>query len=686
MDTIASIYKIKSLNMLKPLLIEIGVEELPAVPLLKEMKNIEKKYAAVLEKYSLLGEFEFYYTPRRLVMWHREFKLKQDDSVEEFFGAPLAVAYKDGEPTPAANGFAKKCGVSLEELSTAQKNGKEVLYYKKAVAGKESKELLESIIYEWLKSLDFGKSMRWGSLDESFIRPIRWVNVLLDDALVPMKLYGVESAKSTKVHRIANFNAVAVDGAKDYFDTLKKGGVTLFPQERSDKILADIKAIEDVNGLNVEIDEELFAEVVAITENPTALLGSFDEEFLRLPPEVIITSMKEHQRYFPVFKDGKLINKFIVVSNALTDDFSEVVSGNERVLRPRLADGLFFWENDLRNGLSTKGLEKVAFFKGLGSVADKIVREKKVANTLFNLYKPNADIDDLNRAIDLAKADLMSEMVYEFTELQGIMGYYYALEAGEDEAVAIAIKEQYLPDGEESELPSTPLSAIVAMSIKLDTLLGLFSVNQIPTGSRDPFALRRAVNGIIRIVNEYGFEFDIVKTMKELAVNYDEIDLEKLENFILERIRRYYKVNPSIIEAVLASGERELLALGRKIEALNTLVNSEGFDEIFSTFKRVANITKDIDLSGDLSVDESLLVEDAEKTLYNRYKEVSSKSYESYEEELDALFGLKPELDAFFENVMVNAEDEKIKNNRKALVASIYKSILNIADIKEVSV
>ena len=672
--------------MLKPLLIEIGVEELPAVPLLKEMKNIEKKYAAVLEKYSLLGEFEFYYTPRRLVMWHREFKLKQDDSVEEFFGAPLAVAYKDGKPTPAANGFAKKCGVSLEELSTAEKNGKEVLYYKKDVKGQESRELLGNIIHEWLKSLDFGKSMRWGSLDESFIRPIRWINVLLDDELVPMKLYGVESAKTTKVHRIANFNAVAIDGAKEYFETLKKGGVTLFPQERSDKILADIKNIESENGLNVEIDEELFAEVVAITENPTALLGSFDEEFLRLPPEVIITSMKEHQRYFPVFKDGKLINKFVVVSNALTDDFSEVVSGNERVLRPRLADGLFFWENDLKNGLSTKGLEKVAFFKGLGSVADKIEREAKVANKLYELYKPNAEIEDLNRAIELAKADLMSEMVYEFTELQGIMGYYYALEAGESEAVAIAIKEQYLPEGEDSELPSTELSAIVAMSIKLDTLLGLFSVNEIPTGSRDPFALRRAVNGIIRIVNEYGFEFDIVKTMKELAGNYDAIDLEKLENFILERIRRYYKVNPSIIEAVLASDERELLALGQKIEALNTLVNSEGFDDIFSTFKRVANITKDIDLSADLSVDEALFEEEAEKALYNRYKEVTAKSYESYEEELDALFGLKPELDTFFDSVMVNAEDEKIKNNRKALVAFIYKSILNIADIKEVSV
>ncbi|WP_151900451.1 glycine--tRNA ligase subunit beta [Sulfurimonas hydrogeniphila] len=672
--------------MLKPLLIEIGVEELPAVPLLKEMKNIEKKYADILEKYALLSEFEFYYTPRRLVMWHREFPMQQADSVEEFFGAPLAVAYKDGVPTKAAEGFARKCGVSLDELSTVEKGGKEVLYYKKDVAGKPSAELLPEIIHAWLKSLDFGKSMRWGSLHESFIRPVRWINVQLDDTLVPMHMYGIDAAKTTRVHRIANFNPVEITGTKEYFETLKNAGVTLFQQTREEKILADIRTIEDENSVNVEIDEDLFAEVVAITENPTALLGLFDEAFLRLPPEVIITSMKEHQRYFPVFKEGRLINKFVVVSNALTDDFSEVIAGNERVLRPRLADALFFYENDLKNGLSTKGLEKVAFFKGLGSVADKIKREEKIASALYDMYQPDVKKEDLQRAIELAKADLMSEMVYEFTELQGLMGYYYAKEAGENEAVALAVKEQYLPEGEESELPSAPLSAIVAMSIKLDTLLGLFSVNEIPTGSRDPFALRRAVNGIIRIVNEYGFEFDIVKTLKELSANYDAIDLEKLENFIIERIRRYYKVNPSIIEAVLASGERELLALGRKIEALNTLVNSEGFDEVSSTFKRVANITKDIDLNADLHVDESLFEEEAEKILYKRYKEVISKTYESYEEELDALLGLKPELDAFFDNVMVNAEDEKLKNNRKALVASIYKSILKIADIKEVSI
>ena len=672
--------------MLKPLLIEIGVEELPAVPLLKEMKNITKKYSDILEKYSLLGEFEFYYTPRRLVIWHREFPTTQADSVEEFFGAPLHVAYKDGVATPAANGFAKKCGVTLEELSTAQKGGKDVLYYKKEVQGKKSTELLPEIIDTWIKSLDFGKSMRWGSLQESFIRPIRWVNVLLGDEVVPMTIFGVEADKSTFVHRIANFDRVSIEGAKDYFEVLKAGGVTLFPDERAQKIMADFKSIEDENGLTIEIDEELFEEVVAITENPTALLGSFDEEFLRLPPEVIITSMKEHQRYFPVFEDGKLINKFVVVSNALTDDFSQVIAGNERVLRPRLADGLFFWDNDLKNGLSVKGLEKVAFFKGLGSVADKIQRESKVAQTLFDMYAIEADKEDLQRAIGLAKADLMSEMVYEFTELQGLMGGYYALEQGESQAVATAITEQYLPDGEESALPSTPLSAVVAMSIKLDTLLGLFSVNQIPTGSRDPFALRRAVNGIIRIVNEYNFTFDIVQTMKELSANYAAIDLEKLEAFILERVKRYYKVNPSVVEAVLASGERELLAMGQKIEALNNLVTSEGFDDVSSTFKRVANITKDIDLSAELIVNESLLQEDAEKTLYAAFTTVDTHSYASYEEELDALLGLKPELDSFFTNVMVNAEDEAVKNNRKSLVASIYKSILKIADIKEVSI
>jgi len=672
--------------MFKPLLIEIGVEELPAVPLLKELKNIEKKYSDILQKYSLMGEFEFYYTPRRLVLWHREFLASQPDSVEEFFGAPLSVAYKDGEPTKAAEGFARKCGVSLDEVSTAQKGGKEVLYYKKDIKGKDSSLLLETIINEWIDSLDFGKSMRWGELQKSFIRPIRWLNVVMGGELIDVELFGVKSKMITYVHRVSDFEPKELIGMQDYFYTIREGGVILFQDERRQKILKEFKEIEDENSLTIEIDEDLLNEVVAITENPTALLGSFDDEFLRLPPEVIITSMKEHQRYFPVFKDGKLINKFVVVSNALSDDFSKVIEGNERVLRPRLADGLFFWDNDIKNGLSTDGLEKVAFFKGLGSVKDKIEREAKIASVLYEKYKIDTKKEELDKAINLAKADLMSEMVYEFTELQGLMGGYYALAQGESKEVATAITEQYLPDGEDSALPSTPMSAIVAMSIKLDTILALFSVNQIPTGSRDPFALRRAVNGLIRITQEYGFEFDIIKDLNTLACGYEEIDMQKLEKFFLERVKQYHKVNPSIVEAVLSTGERELLAISKKIQALDNIANSEGFNEAFSTFKRVANITKDIDLLADLSIDSKLFEDDAESELYEKYTHVAEKEYNCYEAELDALLGLKPELDKFFESVMVNAEDEEVKNNRKALVASVYKSILNIADIKEVSI
>ena len=672
--------------MFKPLLIEIGVEELPAVPLLKELKNIEKKYSDILQKYSLMGEFEFYYTPRRLVLWHREFLASQPDSVEEFFGAPLSVAYKDGEPTKAAEGFARKCGVSLDEVSTAQKGGKEVLYYKKDIKGKDSSLLLETIINEWIDSLDFGKSMRWGELQKSFIRPIRWLNVVMGGELIDVELFGVKSKMITYVHRVSDFEPKELIGMQDYFYTIREGGVILFQDERRQKILKEFKEIEDENSLTIEIDEDLLNEVVAITENPTALLGSFDDEFLRLPPEVIITSMKEHQRYFPVFKDGKLINKFVVVSNALSDDFSKVIEGNERVLRPRLADGLFFWDNDIKNGLSTDGLEKVAFFKGLGSVKDKIEREAKIASVLYEKYKIDTKKEELDKAINLAKADLMSEMVYEFTELQGLMGGYYALAQGESKEVATAITEQYLPDGEDSALPSTPMSAIVAMSIKLDTILALFSVNQIPTGSRDPFALRRAVNGLIRITQEYGFEFDIIKDLNTLACGYEEIDMQKLEKFFLERVKQYHKVNPSIVEAVLSTGERELLAISKKIQALDNIANSEGFNEAFSTFKRVANITKDIDLLADLSIDSKLFEDDAESELYKKYTQVAEKEYNCYEAELDALLGLKPELDRFFESVMVNAEDEEVKNNRKALVASVYKSILNIADIKEVSI
>jgi len=677
--------------MLKPLLIEIGVEELPAVPLLKELNEIEKKWLAVLEKNGLLCEFEFYYTPRRLVLWHREFKAHQEDKMEEFYGAPVEMAIKEGVPTPAALGFAKKCGVDFDQISHTQKGGKEVLYYSKSIVGKASCELLDEMINQWIKSLSFGKSMRWGSNSESFIRPIRWVNVMLGEEQVKTELFGVQSHPSTYVHRISRFGAIPLASIHDYFDILKNGSVTLFPQERRENILKAFASLEEEHGIFIDIDEDLLDEVVAITEHPTPLLGKFDESFLELPPEVIITSMREHQRYFPVFKEGKLINAFVVVSNALADDFTHVIEGNERVLRPRLSDALFFYHNDLKKGLSTAGLEKVVFMKGLGTLREKIEREKVVASVLSNLLYENINPTELERAMELAKADLMSEMVYEFTELQGLMGYYYAMALGESSEVALAIKEQYLPSGEESDLPSTSLSAIVAMAIKLDTLIGMFSIGEIPTGSRDPFALRRAVNGIIKIALKHQIPLNFSTLIDQLTDLYPSAKEFKknIETFIIERLAGVYPtINSSIIQAVVAKEsvvELDILVLDRRVNAINTIASSDGFKDAFSTFKRVANILKDEPIEKEFIVNPALLEEEGEKSLFALATSVIVAEYETLEERLDALFSLKAPLDTFFDTVMVNAEDLNIRANRKALVGMIYKEIYTIADIKNIS-
>jgi len=669
--------------MLKPLLIEIGVEELPAVPLLKILKNIEKSWSDILEKNALLCEFDFYYTPRRLVLWHREFPTKQNDSEVELWGPPLQIAYNDGVATQAALGFAKKCGVAVESLQTKPKGGKEFLYYHSVVEGKKSATLLEPMLHEWLTSMAFGKMMRWGSLKEEFIRPLRWLQIRFAGEEVNVELFGVKNSDITYVHKTASFEPVALEGYQAYFFELAANGVTLYQDKRREKILKDFSELEKRHGISIEVDASLLDEVVAITENPTALLGEFDQSFLRLPKEVIITSMKEHQRYFPVFQKGELANKFVVVSNALCDDFSKVIEGNERVLRPRLADAIFFYENDLKKGLSSEKLKDIGFMQGLGSVFDKVEREVKIATMLAKLY--GQDEEKIQEAVRLSKADLTTEMVDEFGDLQGLMGYYYAKALGYDDAVATAIKEQYLPLGQNSPLPSSVFSAIVAMANKLDTLLGLFSVGKIPTGSKDPFALRRAVNGIVQIVTHYKLPFDIAQMFANLSAHYAAFDLDALEQFVIERIYKAYDVNRSIITAVLSGGERDIYKISQKIEALSAIAQSEGFEEVLSTFKRVANISKEVDFAN-VSVDEKLFEKEEEKRLFSEFIAANAKTYANYEEKLDALFGLKPALDNYFDNVMVNSDDAKIKQNRQNTVASIYLAFKSIADIKEISV
>lgn len=663
------------------LLVEVGVEELPAIPLLKIIDNIKSSWSNILDKYMLTSDFDFFYTPRRLVLIHDAIPLKQASSVVELFGPPVAIAVKDGVPTPAGVSFANKCGVDFDSLSTKEDRGKEVLYYSSTKEGVDTATLLEEMLKEWINSMAFGKMMRWADRSDEFIRPIRWLQVRLDDSVVDAELFGVNSSNFTYVHRMNSFEKQEVAQICDFETILKNGNVLLDPKNRRELILREFAELEKDNNITIEIDEDLLDEVVAITENPKALLGSFDESFLELPPEVIITSMKENQRYFPVFNNDKLSNHFVVVSNALTDDYSKVIAGNERVLKPRLSDAMFFYKNDLKRGLKTDGLELVQFMDGLGSVADKIDREEKIALYLANKFGVQGE--KISQAIRLAKADLTSEMVYEFTELQGLMGHYYAKALNLDSDVCLAIKEQYMPVGEGSELPSTIFSAIVAMAIKLDTLIGLFSVGKIPTGSKDPFALRRAVNGIVRIVLEFDLPFDIDEMIKGLSSGYKEFDLKQLKAFMLERISKSIDMNPSIINAVLSSGENDIVKIFKKCEALNSIVSGSDFKDISITFKRVANISKDV---SNFDVDEDKFELDEEKNLYKKFKEITSKNYESYEDNLKALFSLKELLDNYFDKVMVNSDDVSLKNNRLATIGQIYNSFKEIADIKEITI
>lgn len=683
--------------MTTSLLLEIGIEEIPAVPFLKELPNIPKKFHALLKQYRLDCEFDFFYTPRRLVILSQNFKKEQEAQILEFFGPPSKIAYdNEGNPTKAALSFFQKCGISKEEATLATKDGKEVLYCKKEAKSLSSFELLEQIVCEFLKSLEFGKTMRWGEEKEAFIRPIRSILALLDDKLVPICAYGVQSKTYTFVHRSISYEPKEVQNLQDYLKTLQENCIILNPKEREEKILKEIKDIEAKNNIKVELDQELLEEIIAITEYPTALFGEFEERFLEIPTPCIITSMKVNQRYFATCKEEALYNGFIVVSNSLAKDFSNIIQGNAKVLRARLEDALFFYHNDLKNGLNPESLKSVTFIEGLGSMWDKTQKEREIVKILSEAFKARLietyqDFGLVQEILDqaslLSKADLMSEMVYEFTELQGIMGYYYAKAARYDERVAIAIKEQYLPNSEESAMPSNLISALIALSYKLDNLLGLFSIHKIPTGSKDPFALRRAANGIIKIILHFNLNFDLKVILLKLKHLYSEFDITLLENFILERLESTLPFNPSLIRAVLSSKEQDLLLVFLKLNALNSALESQDKNALTQTFKRLSNITKDVDLESSLEIIEEKLTASEEIELFNALKNYQTQEIakEDYQKRLELLLSFAPILDRFFDKVLVNAPDEIFKNNRKHLIAKIYKEFLEIADIKEIS-
>ncbi|GAA9686278.1 glycine--tRNA ligase subunit beta [Helicobacter pylori] len=695
------------------LLVEILVEELPAQALLNEYKEMPKKLHALFQKHALeVGNIEIFYTPRRLCLLVKDFPLLTQETKEEFFGPPVKIACNHQDKTQGLNelglGFYQKLGLKdHQHFQTAFKNSKEVLYHAKIHAKEPTKDLIMPIVLEFLEGLNFGKSMRWGNVEKSFIRPIHNICVLFNGENfngIEVKEYGFKTKQATKVHRQEGFDFIQVDSPKAYFEVLEKNHVILDPKKREAKILQEIKELETKHRIIVEIDRDLLDEVVAITEYPSALLGEFDKAFLKLPSEIITTSMKENQRYFAVFNQKSqesptLHNGFIVVSNAINKDKQKIIAGNQKVLKARLSDAVFFYENDLKKPLDNAPLESVVFVQGLGTLKDKMEREAVIAQYLTQKYASSLNmplekaLELVGRAVRIAKADLLSEVVYEFSELQGIMGYYYALKQNENELVALSVKEQYLPASENASLPSSVFSAIVALSLKLDSLFSLFSVGKIPSGSKDPFALRRLSFGLLKIIAHYGLGFDLKADLKNLFEKvgvYQSFDLEVLEKFLLERFNNLIDCNPSIIRSVLNTNERDIVKIIQKVKALKRFLddpkNAQKKELLFSAFKRLANINKDRNPNESSEFFISLFKESQEHALFEAFNVIKTSAFESLDSKIEAYFGLHAPLEEYFKSVLVMDKDIEIQKNRKNFLWSVYQSFLEIGDIKEIAI
>ncbi|GHR64614.1 glycine--tRNA ligase beta subunit [Helicobacter pylori] len=695
------------------LLVEILVEELPAQALLNEYKEMPKKLHALFHKCALeVGNIEIFYTPRRLCLLVKDFPLLTQETKEEFFGPPVKIACNHQDKTQGLNelglGFYQKLGLKdHQHFQTAFKNNKEVLYHAKIHAKEPTKDLIMPIVLEFLEGLNFGKSMRWGSVEKSFIRPIHNICVLFNGKNfndIEVKEYGLKTKQATKAHRQEGFDFIQVDSPKAYFEVLEKNHVILDPKKREAKILQEIKELETKHHIIVEIDRDLLDEVVAITEYPSALLGEFDKAFLKLPSEIITTSMKENQRYFAAFNQKSqesptLHNGFIVVSNAINKDKQKIIAGNQKVLKARLSDAVFFYENDLKKPLDSAPLESVVFVQGLGTLKDKMEREAIIAQYLTQKYASSLNmslekaLELVDRAVRIAKADLLSEVVYEFSELQGIMGYYYALKQNENELVALSVKEQYLPASENAPLPSSVFSAIVALSLKLDSLLSLFSVGKIPSGSKDPFALRRLSFGLLKIIAHYGLGFDLKADLKNLFEKvgvYQSFDLEVLEKFLLERFNNLIDCNPSIIRSVLNTNERDIVKIIQKVKALKRFLddpkNAQKKELLFSAFKRLANINKDRNPNESSEFFISLFKESQEHALFEAFNAIKTSAFESLDSKIEAYFGLHAPLEEYFKSVLVMDKDIEIQKNRKNFLWGVYQSFLEIGDIKEIAI
>ncbi|MCF6461781.1 glycine--tRNA ligase subunit beta [Clostridium sp. Cult1] len=684
-------------------LLEIGVEELPARFINGALNQLKENTEKMLEDERIeYASMETYATPRRLVLIIHELCEKQLTLKETIKGPARKIAYDDeGNPTKALQGFMRGQGISIEQTFLDEYNGEEYVYANVVKEGKDTFIVLSNNMAAIIKSIVFPKSMKWGGKNLRFARPIRWIVSILNDKVVPFELEGIKVDKITKGHRFLGSDRIEINSVEEYFNKLEENYVLVDQNKRREIIKYGSERLAKEKGGNVLFDKDLLDEVTYIVEYPTPIIGRIEDEYLSLPEEVIITPMKEHLRFFPVVNDkNRLLPYFITVRNGNEEHIEMVIKGNEKVLGARLEDAKFFYYDDIKNPLEdyVEKLKKIVFQEKLGTLYDKTVRIQELAKKIGDYLEVGEETQkNIERAAYLSKADLVTKMVDEFTELQGRMGMEYAKHAGENEIVSTAIYEQYLPRFADDELPTTTAGSILSIADKLDTIAGSFAIGIQPTGSQDPYGLRRQALGIINIILDKRLNLALGELIDSaLYIFVEELglvfDYSSVKNEILDffngRIKNLFSdigIRYDIINGVISTGIDNVYDLKIRADKLNQYLEEDGLTEVLFTFNRVINLAEK---SISTEVKRDLLVEEEEIELYEAFNDIEEKvlnclDKKEYDKALEQFIGLKGPVDKFFEHVMVMVEEDDLRENRLSLLGKISETMLLICDLSK---
>lgn len=681
------------------LLIEIGTEELPPKALPQLASALAENFAKEADNADLVhGNVRWLASPRRLAVIVEQLVSGQPDKVVEKRGPSVNVAFDaDGNPTKAAQGWARSNGITVEQAERLENDKGAWLLHRAEVKGRSTVELVPELLEKALRQLPVPRPMRWGNNDTQFIRPVHTLTLLYGADVIPATLLGHDSARSLQGHRFHCNGYVELDHAEHYEQVLKEKGYVIADFATRRALIAEqVQAAASAEGGLAQMDDDLLDEVTGLVEWPVTLVGGFEERFLEVPPEALIYTMKDNQKYFPmVDADGQLLPRFIFVSNIASKDPQQVIAGNEKVVRPRLADAEFFFNTDKKQTLAARvdSLANVLFQKQLGTLKEKSERISQLAGEIA--HQLGADPEQAQRAGLLSKTDLMTEMVMEFPDVQGIMGKHYARLDGEAEAVALALDEQYMPRFAGDQLPTGYIGAAVALADKLDTLVGIFGINQPPKGDKDPFALRRAALGILRITVEKNLPLDI-EALAEISRRQFG---DKLKNsnvvtdvvdFVLGRFRAWYQdqgVTVDVIQAVLAKRPTRPADFDARVKAVVAFQQLDAAAALAETNKRVSNmLAKTENIAADASIDNSLLQDPAEQQLAQHVQSMQTTllplfEQGNYTQALEQLASLRDPIDEFFKEVMVMADDEALRKNRLILLQQLRSLFMYVADI-----